>query len=402
MQAKLTFFLAWAALVAGLILPTIAPPVGNVISIALMLLGLFWLRGSPATRDILRQPSVWLSLLAGGVLLIALIPTARAPIDILAIFVLTPLWLAAPHTGLLHRFGARLTPWLIGVLSLIGAAGGAAIAGFDVLVLGLPRGGYSVNNPIHLADLSLMLGFMALVGLLDKRRGNLMFLLGPGFALATIWFSGSRGPLMAFIALLAVGGVTMAWLTLRPKQALALIVLGCLGLGVAGFGISHSGAAGRLGEIVNLNMMLTGNTRDDSTNERLSMYRSAVGAFLASPVYGHGMMDYTTKAAEYAPPGRSYTPSGHLHNDLADFAVIGGSLGLLSYALLLLAPLAGGFAAQGRYRRPAIYLGIVAPTGYFAMGLTNAMFGILAQTTLYAVVLSLIAALAISGREPTS
>ena len=402
MQAKLTFFLAWAALVAGLILPTIAPPVGNVISIALMLLGLFWLRGSPATRDILRQPTVWVSLLAGGVLLIALIPTARAPIDILAIFVLTPLWLAAPHSGLLHRFGARLTPWLIGVLSLIGAAGGAAIAGFDVLILGLPRGGYSVNNPIHLADLSLMLGFMALVGLLDKRRGNLMFLLGPGFALATIWFSGSRGPLMAFIALLAVGGVSMAWLTLRPKQALALIVLGCLGLGVAGFGISHSGAAGRLGEIANLNMMLTGNTRDDSTNERLSMYRSAVGAFLASPVYGHGMMDYTTKAAEYAPPGRSYTPSGHLHNDLADFAVIGGSLGLLSYALLLLAPLAGGFAAQGRYRRPAIYLGIVAPTGYFAMGLTNAMFGILAQTTLYAVVLSLIAALAISGREPTS
>jgi len=402
LQAKLTFFLAWAALVAGLILPTIAPPVGNVISIALMLLGLFWLRGSPATRDILRQPSVWLSLLAGGVLLIALIPTAKAPIDILAIFVLTPLWLAAPHTGLLHRFGARLTPWLIGVLSLIGAAGGAAIAGFDVLILGLPRGGYSVNNPIHLADLSLMLGFMALVGLLDKRRGNLMFLLGPGFALATIWFSGSRGPLMAFIALLAVGGVSMAWLTLRPKQALALIVLGCLGLGVAGFGISHSGAAGRLGEIANLNMMLTGNTRDDSTNERLSMYRSAVGAFLASPVYGHGMMDYTTKAAEYAPPGRSYTPSGHLHNDLADFAVIGGSLGLLSYALLLLAPLAGGFAARGRYRRPAIYLGIVAPTGYFAMGLTNAMFGILAQTTLYAVVLSLIAALAISGREPTS
>jgi len=402
LQAKLTFFLAWAALVAGLILPTIAPPVGNVISIALMLLGLFWLRGSPATRDILRQPTVWVSLLAGGVLLIALIPTARAPIDILAIFVLTPLWLAAPHSGLLHRFGARLTPWLIGVLSLIGAAGGAAIAGFDVLILGLPRGGYSVNNPIHLADLSLMLGFMALVGLLDKRRGNLMFLLGPGFALATIWFSGSRGPLMAFIALLAVGGVSMAWLTLRPKQALALIVLGCLGLGVAGFGISHSGAAGRLGEIANLNMMLTGNTRDDSTNERLSMYRSAVGAFLASPVYGHGMMDYTTKAAEYAPPGRSYTPSGHLHNDLADFAVIGGSLGLLSYALLLLAPLAGGFAAQGRYRRPAIYLGIVAPTGYFAMGLTNAMFGILAQTTLYAVVLSLIAALAISGREPTS
>jgi len=402
LQAKLTFFLAWAALVAGLILPTIAPPVGNVISIALMLLGLFWLRGSPATRDILRQPSVWLSLLAGGVLLIALIPTAKAPIDILAIFVLTPLWLAAPHTGLLHRFGSHLTPWLIGVLSLIGAAGGAAIAGFDVLILGLPRGGYSVNNPIHLADLSLMLGFMALVGLLDKRRGNLMFLLGPVFALATIWFSGSRGPLMAFIALLAVGGVTMAWLTLRPKQALALIVLGCLGLGVAGFGISHSGAAGRLGEIANLNMMLTGNTRDDSTNERLSMYRSAVGAFLASPVYGHGMMDYTTKAAEYAPPGRSYTPSGHLHNDLADFAVIGGSLGLLSYALLLLAPLAGGFAAQGRYRRPAIYLGIVAPTGYFAMGLTNAMFGILAQTTLYAVVLSLIAALAISGREPKS
>lgn len=402
MQAKLTYFLAWIALLAGLILPTLAPPVGNVITILLMLLGLFLLWRAPATRDILRQPTIWISLVAGAILLVAFLPTAKAPLDILAIFVLAPLWLVAPHTGLLRRFGIRLTPWLIGTLALIGAAGGAAIAGYDVLVLGQPRGGYSVNNPIHLADLSLMLGFVALVGVLDKRRGNLVFLLGPVFALATIWFTGSRGPLIAFVALLAVGGVTMAWLTLRPRQALALIVLVGFGLGVAGAGIAVSGKAGRFAEITNLNMMLTGNTADNSTNERLSMYRSAVGAFLASPLYGHGMMDYTTKAAQFAPPGRSYTPSGHLHNDLADFAVIGGSLGLLSYALLMLAPLVGGFVTRGVYRHPAIYLGVVAPTGYLAMGLTNAMLGILAQTTLYAVMLSLIAALALSGREVSS
>src|SRR5690606_7233319 len=104
----------------------------------------------------------------------------------------------------------------------------------------------------------------------------------------------------------------------------------------------------------------TGSASDNSTNERIYMYHSAWNAFLASPWFGHGMIDFTAIAGQYAPPGNSFPPSGHLHNDVADFAVIGGGLGLLSYALLLVAPIAGGFVTRGANRNPAIYLGIMA------------------------------------------
>ncbi|MCS6762586.1 MAG: hypothetical protein MO846_12015 [Candidatus Devosia symbiotica] len=48
-------------------------------------------------------------------------------------------------------------------------------------------------------------------------------------------------------------------------------------------------------------------------------------------------------------------------------------------------------------RLAAIYLGAAANAGYPGMGLTKAMFSILTQTAVYAVILSLIAALAQSA-----
>jgi O-antigen ligase len=75
---------------------------------------------------------------------------------------------------------------------------------------------------------------------------------------------------------------------------------------------------------------------------------------------------------------------------------------LLSYGMLLAAPLAGALAVGGRWRGAALYLGVLMPVGYFAMGLTNAMLGILTQTVVYAVVLALIAALGQSAKNPAA
>jgi O-antigen ligase len=74
-------------------------------------------------------------------------------------------------------------------------------------------------------------------------------------------------------------------------------------------------------------------------------------------------------------------------------------LGLLSYGLILLAPFAGAWRAQGSQRAPALYLALVASVGYAGMGLTNAMFGVLAQTLVYTVLLSLVAVLAGRPKE---
>ena len=58
----------------------------------------------------------------------------------------------------------------------------------------------------------MMLGLVALVGLTEKHRFNLLFLFGPVFALLAIWFSGSRGPLLAFVPMLVIGGGVLALL----------------------------------------------------------------------------------------------------------------------------------------------------------------------------------------------
>ena len=47
-------------------------------------------------------------------------------------------------------------------------------------------------------------------------------------------------------------------------------------------------------------------------------------------------------------------------------------------------------------------VGLVAGVGYFGMGLTNAMFGVLSQTVVYAVILALIAALGQLGWGETT
>jgi O-antigen ligase len=400
---RLVFIFAWAALLAGLTLPTIAPEIANVTTLIFMGVGLLVLAVVPAARAVLRQRAVLLALLAGLVLLLALAMTARSPMHIIAILVLAPLWLAGMHAGLLVRLGRWLTPLVIASFALAGAAGGGAIAAFDVLVRQQDRGGFLVNNPIHLADLSLMLGFVALVGLLDRRPIRLLFLLGPVLALVTVWFSGSRGPLVAFVPMLVVGGIAMAWMTLPRRMAIAAAVVVIAAVGFGGFAIVGLRLGGRLSSVGEVStVLLTGTSADGATSERLFMYQSAWNAYWASPWFGHGMIDYTAIARQYAPPGPEYPISEHLHSDIANFAVIGGGLALLSYGLLLVAPLAGGLAVRGPNRRAAVYLGLVAGVGYFGMGLTNAMFGVLSQTVVYAVILALIAALGQLGRGETT
>lgn len=108
MLPRLFSTLAWAALLAGLTLPTIAPEVANVATLTLMGIGLLTLAIVPAARAVLRQRSVFVPLVAGLLLLLALAITAKSPMHIAVIMVLAPLWLAGPYAGLLVRPG----PWL--------------------------------------------------------------------------------------------------------------------------------------------------------------------------------------------------------------------------------------------------------------------------------------------------
>jgi O-antigen ligase len=125
---------------------------------------------------------------------------------------------------------------------------------------------------------------------------------------------------------------------------------------------------------------------------RAVIYQGAAGAFAASPIFGHGMIGFNEVAASFMPTDNRYVYE-HLHSDIADFAVIGGVLGMISYTLLLLAPLAGAWRVRSPARPAVLYLAVMASSGYLLMGLTNAMFGILTQTVLYGLMLALIVVL---------
>ncbi|MNL37292.1 hypothetical protein D3C87_1594310 [compost metagenome] len=77
----------------------------------------------------------------------------------------------------------------------------------------------------------------------------------------------------------------------------------------------------------------------------------------------------------------------HLHNDIADFAASAGLVGLVAYVLFMLAPIVEVARMPASPVKPRIMvLAVTLMSGYFVMGLTNAMFGILTITTYYAVI----------------
>lgn len=62
-------------------------------------------------------------------------------------------------------------------------------------------------------------------------------------------------------------------------------------------------------------------------------------------------------------------------------------LGLVAYLLILLAPLVEAMRAPASpERRGLVVIAAALTAGYFVMGLTNAVFGILTLTTMYAAV----------------
>lgn len=402
---------AFGLILAGLALPAVAPEVANISVLSLAGVALLLTLGSNGWLTVPRQPAVFLPLAAGALLALAFLFTAKSATEVGAVFYLTPLFVVAPMVLLLAHLPPRRAGWFESNAATVGILGAAAVASYDAFVGGMARAGGSVANPIHFADVTLMLGVLALSGTaFAAAKWRKYYLLGPLIAAYSVVLSGSRGPILAILVVVAVAlgywfvakqGRRAAWV-----RALLIIVACAAVFGTAlqlGW-VDRITQFGVLTPQVQLDFLADGTMPADtgslqsSTGERLIMYRSAYLAFLDSPWFGHGLVDFPTKAAQYTPEGLSPVIYDHLHNDIADFAVIGGIVGLVAYALLLAAPiLQARRAPKGRLGDGVRLLAICTSVGYFAMGLTNAMFGILTPTILYAVTLAVITHLTMSA-----
>ena len=382
-------------LAAGLAMPSFAPEWSNGAFLALAAVALLHLAFVSERLTLLRHPSGWMPLLGGVLMLVALGVTAKSALHVAAIFALVHLFLVVPMAGLLGRLGAQLTLERIGLVALIGAAGGGMAAGIDVFWFGAARGGL-VNNPIHVADISLMLGFVALVGWWGRGPLRWIVLLGPIFGLATVVLTGSRGPLLSALPMLLVVGI--AWYLSKPRGKVARrsFWTGTSIVGLIALPAATLYATAGSGPVDSILSLLGRSAESDGIRHLL--YETAVRAFMASPIFGHGLIDYVGAAARYATDPAALSQFEHLHSDLADFAVAAGSFGLAAYALFLLAPLVGGMRAQGPLRVPLLYLGAVTSVGYFCMGLTNAVIGLRWLDIILATILAIIVTLSQSQR----
>jgi O-antigen ligase len=372
------------ALIAVLAMAPVAPEAGNTLFLAAGAIGLLLMWPEAIVQ--VRRPIVWMQLTGLGLVGVAYGVSAGIE-GLVGLVYFAPLLAVWPLVTLLRECERSEVALLVGVLALCGASGAAIMAIFEVQATGTTRAGEMVANPIHFADVALLVGFASLVGVLAiKSTWKFVFLLAPAMALIAVLLSGTRGAVVAFVAMLVIAVVTGAIVRLYSRRWWLILGI-CLSIAVAAFlmlgGAQTSGFQRVLVDIAAT--LSSGVPTDTSTAIRLQMYLGGLRAFLEAPIFGHGPLAFTAVADRLA--DQPFGGAPHLHNDLADMAASAGIFGVVAYGLFLLAPIVEIIRAPDK---PAKKAGIVLVAtlvgGFFVMGLTNAMFGILTVTVTFAAI----------------
>lgn len=385
MPSSISISAVLLALVAALSLSPVAPEAGNVIFLAVG--GLSILLMFPRWATQIRRPVVWMPLL--GLVLIALSYGigGRSFEGLIGLAFFAPVFAVWPLLTATHQIERDEHAGLFGILALGGVAGAAVIAMNDVAATGTVRAGESIANPIHFADVALLVGFLACTGMLRVGgKSRYLFLLGPLLAAVAVILSGTRGAVVAVAVMVAIAGVMIVVLRLVSVRSALITVAALVMAGLIAALLGAAQLSGIQRVLIDIaDVLRTGLPTDSSTDIRLGMMRGGWEAFLLSPVFGHGPLNFTAVANEFSGLPTEAWP--HLHNDLVDFAASAGILGLFAYVLLMAAPIIE-VARMPRIPAKAPILVLISTLigGFFVMGLTNAMFGILTVTTTYAAI----------------
>lgn len=406
-SSQVSLFLAITALVSGLIYPPMAAYLAVYVTLGAMLIavGLHW---HEIGHVISKPPYV---LVVGASVLYLLTEPFRwqGPDDLVILAVFFPTVVGVGLATLLRTKAAFTTPLMLGSLCLVGAASGCVVALNDIFVLGLDRAGGG-NNPIHFAGLTVTLGFMSLVGSFGtKSIWRFVFLAGPVLAAIAVLLSGTRGAVMTILLVTTMLAVAFCFWQRSVKPILLaatiLVVVSAVGFVLepnlaarAEKGFSQSIAAAQaLLFATDAGEIPAG--VDLSTDVRIAMIRSAWQAFLEAPFFGHGAGQIITATRPYYPERYSFIDA-HLHSDMADLMVAGGIVGILSYLALLLAPIATFWMTRDKQSQKVLVVGAICLSGtFFGTGMTNAVFGVLPQSTLFGVLLAWLVAFALQTGE---
>lgn len=310
--------------------------------------------------------------------------SAKVPADIAYVANFSMLLLFAP---MLHLFGdatRRGNEWLLSGLAVAGLVLALAMLVVQVKLVGARPGGFNIGS-IVLANAAIALAVVATLPLMRSRDWRSTLLVGaPLLALAIVWMTSSRGPLLALTPLFLVLAFFVWRVRLRGAVWFPLLVVPTivvLGLGAAAL-MTRGGRS-----VVELVSELLSGT--DITNTaaraRLVFHEAGWRAFLDSPWIGHGWAHLMDAVVPYlSAEDMEFARLSQLHNDVLNFAVSGGVVGIACYFVILTAPtiaawrsVRDGFYATRLYGTSAL-MGV-----YAGAGLTDLMFGHEFHTAFY-------------------
>lgn len=381
--SKLAGALALATIIAAILPPGYPAYIGAYAAIVLCALALL-VFGVPE-REGFRQPTSLATIAAIALVALTVPFTYRGDQDLLAPVFVLPM-LCVPALGLLAR-PARWVPGftLFAVICLVAAVVAFSGGVYERYVLGIYRPGMG-NNPIHFASLAVMAGSLAMVGVAASAAPwRYIFLLGPILGLACAIIADSRGPMVGGAAMVAVGLSTLLiWYWREGLFRLAFLAAAAVGAGAAAYLVAtgNTRVAGIIDNALNI-FRFTGGSDDI----RAALYHSALHALAQSPLYGIGLGQIMHPAQELFPQQGQVFSLDNLHADWANFATMSGGMGLLAYLLLIAAPLLLLLHRPARQQRPIVLGALLLSSGQLILGISNAMFGILPQTVIYAVAL---------------
>lgn len=382
-KLNLASFLLILAIGATIVPPGYPAYIGSYVGMAAALLAILiysWRDGEAFGHPISRAILGAIALVAASVPFVY-----RGAQDLLGPVMIMPM-LTTIGLGLLARRASHVPSATMFATICLTAAAIALVGGtYEAYILGIDRPGLG-NNPIHYGTLAAMSGCLAMVGVISSRSvWRYFFLLGPVFGLGCAIISGSRGPLMGGLVMTAVGGLMLLiWLWHDRVFRLAFLVSTGIGAGVATYlmNTGNSRVAGLVDSALNI-FRFTGGSDDI----RAALYSSALEILRTSPLVGVGLGQIMLTAQRLHPEQAEVFTLENLHADWANLVAIAGSLGLVAYVLLLAAPLLLLLNKQLRHDRVIVLGAALLSVGQLTLGVSNAMFGILPQTMVYAVAL---------------
>lgn len=393
-------------LASTFLLPLLFGSISIVLALLLSLAAAFCFYFSGARTRFTWQPT--LAALLGGFMLlgVAFAINADTPNDMS--FLVSFLSLALPI--LLYQYLNNLPKppsfFRIAVYCALGCVLGLLFAHAQRYGLGIGRTVAVSAGSNAVARVAAVLGFLALVGVRPDLRSlsNLVFCAAWVASLLIIILAGSRGALLAVpIMSLVALAVALPQLWRQSKRATVAVLGVIVGVLLIVVYVDPNGFITRF--VQTMAELAAGRLPGLSSELRYEMLVGAWNAFWQSPLVGHGWAGHWEALVSNHPTPEIFAPVKQYfsyHNDVADFAVAGGTLGLMAYAIIIAAPIINlAIDPKLRANPRAVYGLVLLPAAYVVFGLTDFVFGFDLLTTLYGFSLAFILSAAKASQVPS-